>query len=61
MPTGGVSHNKENLKGWFGSGVSCFGMGSNLFPEEWLIQGEYGKITELISNTLTIIKEMRSV
>jgi len=61
MPTGGVSPDKENLKEWFGSGVSCVGMGSNLFPKEWLAQGEFGKITELISNTLSIIKELQSV
>jgi len=61
MPTGGVSPDKENLKGWFGSGVSCVGMGSNLFPNEWLAQGEFEKITQLIFNTLSIIEEVRPV
>lgn len=60
MPTGGVAPDKENLKSWFASGVSCVGMGSNLFPNEWLTKCEFGKITELISNTLSIIKELRS-
>lgn len=61
MPTGGVSPDKENLKSWFGSGVSCVGMGSNLFPKEWLEQGDFEKITQLVRNTLSIIKEVRVV
>ncbi len=30
MPTGGVSLDPENLKGWFSAGAYCVGMGSKL-------------------------------
>lgn len=60
MPTGGVSTERENLEGWFGAGVICVGMGSNLFPKEWIKAGEYNKITGLVKNTLSIIKDIRN-
>ena len=34
MVTGGVKPEEENLKGWFDAGVTCVGMGSNLFPKD---------------------------
>ena len=61
MPTGGVSPDKENLTAWFESGVSCVGMGSNLFPKEWLVKGDFEKITQLVRNTLLIINEIRAL
>lgn len=60
MPTGGVSPDKENLKAWFDSGVCCVGMGSNLFPKEWIKNGEFHKISSLVKSTLSIIKEIRT-
>jgi 2-dehydro-3-deoxyphosphogluconate aldolase/(4S)-4-hydroxy-2-oxoglutarate aldolase len=60
MPTGGVSPDKENLKAWFDAGVCCVGMGSNLFPKEWIKNGEYSKITALVKETLVTIKEIRA-
>ncbi len=38
MPTGGVSPDEENLKLWFDAGVTCVGMGSQLFPKEVLAE-----------------------
>ncbi|MFA5651603.1 MAG: bifunctional 4-hydroxy-2-oxoglutarate aldolase/2-dehydro-3-deoxy-phosphogluconate aldolase, partial [Proteiniphilum sp.] len=47
MVTGGVEPTEENLSAWFKAGVTCVGMGSNLFPKEVLKNGEWHKITEL--------------
>lgn len=59
MVTGGVKPEKENLAGWFGAGVTCVGMGSNLFPKEVIAAGEWSKITELCRGALDIIAEVR--
>ena len=59
MVTGGVKPTKENLEGWFKAGVTCVGMGSNLFPKDVIAAKEWGKITELCKGALDIIKEVR--
>ena len=59
MVTGGVKPTKENLEGWFKAGVTCVGMGSNLFPKEVIAAKEWNKITELCANALQIVKEVR--
>ncbi len=55
MVTGGVKPEEANLKSWFAAGVTCVGMGSNLFPKEVIAAGEWHKITELCRNTLSLI------
>lgn len=60
MVTGGVSPTRENLEGWFKAGVTCVGMGSNLFPKDVMEAGDWGKITELCRSALEIIKEIRN-
>ena len=59
MVTGGVKPERENLEGWFKAGVTCVGMGSNLFPKDAVAAGEWNKISELCRNTVEIIKEIR--
>lgn len=59
MVTGGVKPVKENLKGWFKAGVTCVGMGSNLFPKDVIAAKDWGRITELCRDALGIIKEVR--
>ena len=59
MVTGGVKPTKENLEAWFKAGVTCVGMGSNLFPKDVIAAGEWSKITELCKAALAIIKEVR--
>ena len=59
MPTGGVEPTEENLKAWFDAGVTCVGMGSNLFPKNVVAAGEWTKITDLCQNALAIIKKVR--
>jgi 2-dehydro-3-deoxyphosphogluconate aldolase/(4S)-4-hydroxy-2-oxoglutarate aldolase len=59
MPTGGVSTEAENLKGWFDAGVTCVGMGSKLISKEILANESYSKLTEDVKNTLEIIRELK--
>ncbi len=59
MVTGGVKPERANLEAWFKAGVTCVGMGSNLFPKEVLAAGSWSRITELCRNTLQIIQEIK--
>lgn len=59
MVTGGVEPTEENLSAWFNVGVTCVGMGSNLFPKEVLKNREWTKITELCKNSLSIIAKYK--
>jgi 2-dehydro-3-deoxyphosphogluconate aldolase/(4S)-4-hydroxy-2-oxoglutarate aldolase len=59
MVTGGVKPERANLEAWFKAGVTCVGMGSNLFPKDVLAAGEWSKITELCQTVLQIIQEVR--
>jgi 2-dehydro-3-deoxyphosphogluconate aldolase/(4S)-4-hydroxy-2-oxoglutarate aldolase len=57
MVTGGVEPTEENLSDWFKSGVTCVGMGSNLFPKEVLKNNDWTKITELCQSSLSIVQK----
>lgn len=59
MPTGGVSPDEENLKGWVEAGVHCVGMGSQLFPKDVLANKDFEYITNKCSEALAIIKRLR--
>ena len=59
MVTGGVKPTRENLEGWFKAGVTCVGMGSNLFPKEVVAAGEWAKISELCREALDIVKSIK--
>ena len=52
MPTGGVNTSKENLKGWFDSGVSCVGIGSKLISNDILIAKDYKALEEKVKEIL---------
>ena len=60
MPTGGVSTEVENLKGWFDAGVTCVGMGSKLISKEILANESYSKLTQDVRKTLEIIQELKA-
>ena len=60
MPTGGVSPDEANLKGWFKAGVHCVGMGSQLFPKEIIETGNYQAITDKCSAALTIVQKFKA-
>ena len=59
MVTGGVKPERGNLEAWFKAGVSCVGMGSNLFPKDAVAAGDWARITELCRTALQIIREVR--
>lgn len=59
MPTGGVTPDKENLKAWFEAGVTCVGMGSQLFPKEILDNENYDYISEKCANVLKTIQKYK--
>lgn len=59
MVTGGVKPTQENLEAWFKAGVTCVGMGSNLFPKDVIAAGEWNKIAGLCRTALEIIRNVR--
>lgn len=59
MPTGGVEPTEESLKAWFKAGVTCVGMGSNLFPKKLIDAEDWGAITETINRIRAIIASVR--
>ena len=60
MPTGGVSTDEENLKGWFDAGVTCVGMGSKLISKEILANKDFKGLENLVRETLAKIIKIRS-
>ena len=60
MPTGGVSTDEANLKGWFDSGVTCVGMGSKLISNEILKNEDYAGLEKTVRETLALIKKLRT-
>lgn len=59
MVTGGVEPSEENLSAWIKAGVTCVGMGSNLFPNDVVVAKEWGKISGMCEKVLSIIKKTR--
>ncbi|MCK0144780.1 bifunctional 4-hydroxy-2-oxoglutarate aldolase/2-dehydro-3-deoxy-phosphogluconate aldolase [Arenibacter sp. F26102] len=60
MPTGGVTLEESNLKGWFNSGVTCVGMGSNLISKSVLENKDYSALEQTVRETLALIKKIRN-
>ncbi|MDR1716225.1 MAG: bifunctional 4-hydroxy-2-oxoglutarate aldolase/2-dehydro-3-deoxy-phosphogluconate aldolase [Prevotella sp.] len=59
MVTGGVAPTEENLSKWFGAGVMCVGMGSNLFPKDVIAAKDWNKIIRLCKDALAIIAKTK--
>ncbi|WP_088654099.1 bifunctional 4-hydroxy-2-oxoglutarate aldolase/2-dehydro-3-deoxy-phosphogluconate aldolase [Geofilum rhodophaeum] len=60
MPTGGVDTSEANLKGWFSAGVTCVGMGSNLFPKELLEKGDFAGLTAKVKELMATINKVKN-
>ena len=60
MPTGGVSTEESNLKGWFDAGVTCVGMGSQLISKEVLVNKDFDGLEKKVRDTLHLIKKLRT-
>jgi 2-dehydro-3-deoxyphosphogluconate aldolase / (4S)-4-hydroxy-2-oxoglutarate aldolase len=61
MPTGGVELNKENISGWFRSGVCAVGMGSKLITREILQNKLYDKLYTDTVDALQLVASSRQV
>ena len=59
MPTGGVSTEESNLRGWFDAGVTCVGMGSKLISKEILANKDYTTLKENVASTLALIQKIK--
>lgn len=59
MPTGGVSPTEENLKGWFDSGVTCVGMGSQLISKDIITKKDFKSLESNVREALAIIKNLQ--
>lgn len=59
MPTGGVSPDEANLKGWFDAGVTCVGMGSKLISKEILANKDFDKLQHTVEETLSLIQRLK--
>lgn len=59
MVTGMVELSRESLESWFGAGVFCVGMGTNLFPKAAVASGDWDGITARCRKAIEIIKDIR--
>ena len=60
MPTGGVTTEIDNLKGWFSAGAVCVGLGSQLIGKSVLSDRDFAGLTENVREALRVAKELRS-
>jgi len=61
MPTGGVELNKENISGWFKSGVCAVGMGSKLITKQVLQDKLYDQLYTDTVNALQLVQSSRQL
>jgi 2-dehydro-3-deoxyphosphogluconate aldolase/(4S)-4-hydroxy-2-oxoglutarate aldolase len=59
MPTSGVEPTEDSVKKWFEAGVCCVGLGSQLFSNEWIKNGELHLISENIKRVLLWIRQYK--
>ena len=59
MPTGGVEVTEESLGAWFGAGVACVGVGSNLITKDLLTRKDYDGLTSAVERALSLIRKVR--
>lgn len=60
MPTGGVEPTYESMKAWFDSGVTCVGMGSQLFPKKLIDSQNWEQITAIVTQAMSFVKTIRA-
>jgi 2-dehydro-3-deoxyphosphogluconate aldolase/(4S)-4-hydroxy-2-oxoglutarate aldolase len=59
MPTGGVDASEKSLREWFGAGVVCVGIGSNLITKTLLDAKDYAGIEKKVRDTIALIRTIR--
>ena len=60
MPTGGVDASQESLRAWFGAGVACVGIGSNLVSKEIVASGDFDALTAKVRDVVGWIREIKA-
>jgi 2-dehydro-3-deoxyphosphogluconate aldolase / (4S)-4-hydroxy-2-oxoglutarate aldolase len=60
MISGGVAPDEANLKGWFGAGAACVGMGSKLISSEILTQKNWEALETNVLSVLQTIQHIRN-
>lgn len=58
MPTGGIEPVEESMRPWFDAGVSCVGMGSQLFDKNKIKNGLYHDLQGDIHNAITTARTL---
>ena len=56
LATGGVEPTEEDIKAWFAGGVKAVGIGSQLFPSNWLKEGKFDLVTEHVKKIIQYIR-----
>jgi 2-dehydro-3-deoxyphosphogluconate aldolase/(4S)-4-hydroxy-2-oxoglutarate aldolase len=59
MPSGGVTPEYDNLKGWFAAGATCVGMGGQLMKKEYIETGNFDALAEKVKETIELIQKIR--
>ena len=59
MPTGGVDTTKENIEGWYKSGVCAVGMGSKLISKKLMEQKDYSSIEKDTKAVLALLQSIK--
>ncbi|MDM9630880.1 bifunctional 4-hydroxy-2-oxoglutarate aldolase/2-dehydro-3-deoxy-phosphogluconate aldolase [Robiginitalea aurantiaca] len=60
MPTGGVSTDEDNLRGWFDAGVTCVGMGSKLISKEIIQKKDFAGLEAEVRDAISTISRIRN-
>jgi len=60
MVTGGVSPTKESIEEWFSAGVSCVGIGSQLFPKEVLQRKDFQFVEDKVKTAMDLLQTWRA-
>lgn len=59
VATGGVEPSTEDLGKWFEGGVAAVGIGSQLFPADWLAEKRYDKVGDQLKKIIGEIEKAR--
>jgi 2-dehydro-3-deoxyphosphogluconate aldolase / (4S)-4-hydroxy-2-oxoglutarate aldolase len=59
MPTGGVEPEEQNLKSWFGAGVSAVGMGSKLLKTNMIEENNFEALSDYISKVRFLVQSCK--
>lgn len=56
MPTGGVAPSEDNLRPWFESGITCVGMGSQLFAKSLIANQDYAGLETQVAKAVNLVQ-----